>query len=543
VPINFNSNTKYISLSQGGVTWTFTEPVAARQTVDGAWVVEGSTVSISSVTPAVSGSGASLRNGLMVDPLHEEDANHTGNGWDGRSVLFDAALEDSNFPLEISAGSVAVKCVSADIENATDEDRAGYPSETAALYVVSDLSAISAQPVFSPSPIGWTGRSGFDFWPSRHASVVASLPSYAVSTHTSRLPYSTLEPKVNRFQAMAVYHQTALADGGYQAWLTYETGREFTEGGDGASNYGQFVMAFQEQAALGMIGDEWTDSQKQIVLIGLASMGVHLLQLGAGANGAGTTFYNVFPNGLGGHCQWAQIPMECAILSSAYAPTSELYKYSPSNMLLQAFEFDASLLARLAPHTSANEPFDFRERSVIAVDTNSTPNTITVDMTLGGETFRMSTSPLKRVISTDDAASTLMADPLNTALLTESETLIPVESAAGFSGKTVYFEPTVDFVEGDYAWVTRGWRENFNTFEVDLRTTYSITNNYWGGWVMFALANGLHDAQRLPAIRWTESRAAGWREQSEPFQSQWAGQFWAQHAASIFAATIGDGGY
>jgi hypothetical protein len=288
-----------------------------------------------------------------------------------------------------------------------------------------------------------------------------------------------------------------------------------------------------------MIGDEWTANQKETLMIGMASMGVHLMQLGLGANGESSTFYNNFPSGIGGHCQWSQIPMDMAILASADAPTSNLYKLSPSNMLLQAFELDATLLARLSPHNSENEPFTYRERPVLSTDTVSTPNTVTVNMALGGENFRITVSSNLRMKSTDGTVSSLLADPLNTGLITTATTAIPVNDATGFDGKTVYIEIADPYQVGDYLWLNRDWRVDFGQFITELRGAYSVTNNQWGAWSLFALAAGLGDSQRVPGIRWSEGRAAGWRDQTPPFETNWSEEFWTDHADTIFNATIG----
>lgn len=515
------------SVTQGGVTWTFTEAKLTRQTIDGAWIVQGP-ATLSDVTPAVSGTGVSLRNGLMVDPLWNLDPNYVGIAWDGRDTTqFDETLEASSFPLSISANQVLVKCVSKDpLSGSGDADRQGYPEESAALYIVSDISALPSGDVFSPSPMCWTGRSGFDWWTSRVDTAVAGLPSLDTSGHTNAVPYSSIADRINRFQAMAGF-STAMSNAGYQAWLMHATG-------DG-NNYGQFVYKVQERAALGMLGNSWTTAQKRELMVSFASMGVHLMQLGTGAS----NYYSDMPIGIGGHMQWQQIPLDCAILSSADAPTTTLHERVVSNMLLQPFEFTQPLLDRLAPHTSSNDPMDYRERSVISVDTGT--NTVRLDFGLGGERPRWKANTEKIMVSTDGSASSPIVG--NTNFNTGGVIDVPVADASKFVGKTVYFDPVVPYSLGEISWNISNYRKYFSRFDLAPTTTYISDNNRWAGWVMFALANDLTDSQRLPAIRWTEQRAVGYRVQNLPFENAWAEEFWNDHASTLFAATVGGGGY
>ena len=526
----------YSSLQQGGVTWTFTAPVLARQTVDGAWIVEGP-VSVTSITPAKSGTGAALRNGLTLDPLYVGDASHAGQAWDGRdAVTFNEALEASSFPLALVAGQVAVKCVSQLVNSTTaDEDRAGYPQETAALFVVSDISTLPAGPFFSPSPIGWTGRSGFDFWQADIPAAVAALPSLATGTHANRGVWAELVPHLDRYQAMAFYSR-AMSSGGMQGWLCYDTGA------NNAGNYGQWVLIHQSEAVLGMIGDQWSTADKTAALVSQASMGVHQLQL---AQGAGAAYIATMPQGMGGHPQWEQVPVDAAILASPDATGTNLIDKTFSAMIMQPFVVDQAFLDQLAPHNISTYPLDSRRREVLAVDTVA--NEITVEGQLPGDSSRMRIAPSKRVRVDGGAGQSRMRYIDHSTVVeisTNASVVLPVEDASQFTvGDFIYNEAVQPYALGEFAWMADNKQWDYSGFDLEAVHQYSRTNNYWSAVVLWWLATGLNDAQRLPAIRWTEGRYFGWRGGTQPFGTAWEAEFWQEHYAALFSATVGDGGY
>lgn len=89
--------TKQQSVTQYGITWTFDEPKIVGQFVTGDYWVVGP-VTIVSVSPAPTGSGTTLRNGSMVNPVVS-----AYQGYDGRASGYLNSLTVT-YPLILSPG-------------------------------------------------------------------------------------------------------------------------------------------------------------------------------------------------------------------------------------------------------------------------------------------------------------------------------------------------------------------------------------------------------------------------------------------------------
>jgi len=133
------------SVSQYGVTWTFSTSKTVGQYVNGDWWVIGP-VTINSVSPAPSGG----RNGSMVNPTRDQ-------AYDSRVAAYDASLGVS-YPVTLSAGKSLVSSYSWP-DTATHTDLIGHnvSSSHHALKTAAVLTVVSSAPpadAFRPPLIG-----------------------------------------------------------------------------------------------------------------------------------------------------------------------------------------------------------------------------------------------------------------------------------------------------------------------------------------------------------------------------------------------------
>ena len=130
------------SLSQHGVTWSFAEPVPVGQFLTGDYYVVGP-ATVTSVSPAPTGSGSSFRNGSMLNPSVD-----TGAAYDGRHLNATWALHRAaQFPLPLTPGDSLVSSISLD-EPAANEIivHSSAPTETTPLRSLAVLTSL-AEPV------------------------------------------------------------------------------------------------------------------------------------------------------------------------------------------------------------------------------------------------------------------------------------------------------------------------------------------------------------------------------------------------------------
>jgi len=134
------------SLSQYGITWTFSRPAEVGQFVTGDWWVVGP-VTVSSVTPG----SAADRHGSVVNPPAGDR-----QGYDSRMAHFDASLR-AKFPQTLEPGDSLVSTISVgQIGDRTPETVRGQycrgPLRTAA--VLTCLAKPPAKDAFRPAYVG-----------------------------------------------------------------------------------------------------------------------------------------------------------------------------------------------------------------------------------------------------------------------------------------------------------------------------------------------------------------------------------------------------
>ncbi|MEX0885372.1 MAG: hypothetical protein WD009_02930 [Phycisphaeraceae bacterium] len=139
------------SISQYGITWTFSDPVPVGQFLTGDYYIVGP-ATITSVSPAPTGSGSSFRNGSMLNPSVD-----TGAAYDGRHLNATWALNRAaQFPLEINPGDSLVSSISLSGPAANEIIvHSSSPTETTPLRSLAVLTSLAA-----PVPVD-TFRPGY----------------------------------------------------------------------------------------------------------------------------------------------------------------------------------------------------------------------------------------------------------------------------------------------------------------------------------------------------------------------------------------------
>ena len=113
------------SVTQFGITWTFSESVPVGQFANGDYYVVGA-VTVSSISPAPTGTGESTRNGSVLNLPAEDHA-----GFDGR-MLGNRFIENQVVrpPINMNPGYMLISTISASAsEWSTGIPRLVYPSE------------------------------------------------------------------------------------------------------------------------------------------------------------------------------------------------------------------------------------------------------------------------------------------------------------------------------------------------------------------------------------------------------------------------------
>jgi hypothetical protein len=256
------------SVSQYGITWTFDKPYQVGQFVTGDWWVVGP-VTIVSVTPAPLGTGASYRNGSMVNPsLANGGTQSTYQAYDGRIDGFHAA-DVVTYPLSLDPSTGAESLISTesipafpfDVTSEPDPFPAAYRTRTtviaitqqglrnaAILTVVSEVPSPSA---FRPPFVGTT-KTVYD------ASTLQTelLPQLAVPAHAPNL--AVLERCLQR----------PWIDAQKRNWMADEIAPINNQ-----VSYGREFALVVGDAALALCLN-YTDSQKDKILKSLVQLGV-----------------------------------------------------------------------------------------------------------------------------------------------------------------------------------------------------------------------------------------------------------------------------
>lgn len=271
------------SVTQNGVTFTFNKSVPVGQFANGDWwalPAAGDTdVTIISISPAITGTGATTQNGWMVNP----QGNHP---YDGRAAGFNANLQPA-LPAVVAPNNSVVKAVSLAAAN-------GIGANTTYLDKAVILTILATTPppdAFRPPYAGTTKT----IW--RTSSLLTNLlPSFA--------PVGPIPSLVNieeRFKNPQLDH----------CWITAPAGRPlplsaFHQFGVPTTShvYGESLAGDNCEAIVAMLCNNTTLAQKMNSLIyivqmgidhwGLANAGVIVANAGGGGHQGGRKIVTAF---------------------------------------------------------------------------------------------------------------------------------------------------------------------------------------------------------------------------------------------------------
>jgi len=271
-------------ISQYGITWTFDQAYQVGQFVTGDWWVVGP-VTVINVNPAPTGSGASYRNGSMIDPIPGNvSAGGDGQAYDGRNAQFNPAKAVS-FPMTISPTKSLISTMS--LLNFPYTDITGMilvsgqtTSKSGAVLTV--VNAPPAPTAFRP-PYAGTTKTIYD----SAALNIAGLPALAPVAGT---------PSIATY---ATYFQRPWID-----HLTNWMGR-LMHPADNMPNYGRELAMYVGGGGL-LATLDFSVDQKRPLVLGLTQVGIDYYHISLLAPNlweviAGQNFGRKFPILFAGH--------------------------------------------------------------------------------------------------------------------------------------------------------------------------------------------------------------------------------------------------
>lgn len=266
-----------------GISAVIEGAVTTAQHVDGpVQIVSGSAVTILSATPATEGTGASLRNGHVLNPMV---VSVTGDpqGYDGRRVNPVDTMAVT-FPLTLAPGQILLLTKSSDGAGfaGSPAARCGYTDAAAMIYVSQ-----TAQPAGSLAPcgIGWPGRAEL-LTPTvvDYAAKAAELPT---SFGVTGVTYPTLAQvrRALRFNPFYAQRGATEQNSGYESY--FPTGWGQIAPGGSNWNYGQNIVEGLNEILMALIAPTASVSLaiKAEILLRLDSFANQMRQRLAGTGG------------------------------------------------------------------------------------------------------------------------------------------------------------------------------------------------------------------------------------------------------------------
>ena len=268
------------SLTKDAITWTFSEAVTYGQYVTGDyWVLdEGAGITVNSVSPSPTGTGASYRNGSMVNPSVQGKHGYSGK----ETIYFDQAYAET-FPLVMAGGDSLISTESTDVGGTSVYDFSVSSSAT----VTSKASVLT---VVSSTP-----------------SADAFRPCYAGGTKTE---YLTTNLNTGLLQNISLTSKPDLtylnnaADWLARPWIDHLGNwvSRYTHPISNMPNYGREIGLVISEAAV-LLNLDYTLAEKQELLYGLIQFGIDIY---------GMTETGVEWAGDGGHENGRKFPLALA---------------------------------------------------------------------------------------------------------------------------------------------------------------------------------------------------------------------------------------
>ena len=240
------------SLTRHAITWTFSESVTYGQYVNGDyWVLdEGAGITVNSVSPTPTGTGASYRNGSQVNPAVDD-----AHGLSGDANGFDELLAET-YPLSLSGGD---SLLSAKSSNVTGVDVTGTSISSS----VARLSDCSVLTIVSSTP-----------------SANAFRPCYVNGTKTEYLTTdldTSLLKNISLTSKPDASYLTTSARWFNRPWIDHFSGWQarFTHPLNNIPNYGREIGSVISQAAV-LLNLDYTATEKQELLYDFIQVGIDI---------------------------------------------------------------------------------------------------------------------------------------------------------------------------------------------------------------------------------------------------------------------------
>lgn len=507
------------SISQGGVTFSWTGERACGQYVDGpCWVlVPSGTLTLSEPTPVKTTDGGGLvingaeKNPTSVEQQHAFDEN--ASNWN--------AARQASFPMSVTAGDVVVKAKSSTTWSIV---RDGVVDQYAAIFVVSEFPTTNS---FSPAAYSWAGRTTKDTSVVDVSSYISTYAqSYATSGHSSRPTYNQIITQIDHYNPIFGACDVASYEG------------LFPKNSSSPSHYGRRFATIYGAAGLALISSSFTTAQKEAIAMRLISNGKQWYEALMGDG-------YVLPED-GGHFQFHLLPMAVYLHATGQtAALATLITDVPGNFGA-AFLATANMIANdFVPHTSDTKPYPWRQRTLPSGSVSGT--TISLIPSAGGD-YGGDTADFTGLIMTrvsDSATANVTAMISGTAPYSLT---IDAQPGSPFApGDVIYFETPHPLALNEADWTIKGL-DVFNLYNPIPETPYRGLNE-WSGQLLALKAMGCFPADGTAVQAYVEKANAA-NTPSASFDMPdslgafsditgtnylWETEFWADHAATILA--------
>lgn len=286
-PSGGGGGTPLSSVTQNGVTFTFDTTYNCGQFVNGDWWVvppaTGGSVTISTITPSVTGSGATLQNGFMVNPIGEAHC------YDGRATSAFSAVLLPTLPLTLTPGSGGKKSV---IKSVSSTSIIGAGANASYMTKCVVLTVLDTEPsttdTFRPPYFGTVNRTFTQSQllldpldPSKPGNLTVVAPSGSSGPSLANIELSYIQPKIDHCWNVATSGRPAPL-GSFHAYGLPNT----------LHNYGENISIDNSEAILRMcLNDSIASKLNSIIYLvqygidnyGIAKGGVNI----AGSSGGG----------------------------------------------------------------------------------------------------------------------------------------------------------------------------------------------------------------------------------------------------------------
>lgn len=507
-----------VSTSQGNVTFSWTGNRTHGNYADGpGWVMVGATgsVTVAEPTPAqTTDGGGKTVNGAQLTPVHTNTHAYNQN-----STIYSAGLA-ATFPLTAVAGDVLVKSVQA---SPFGLDRHGVNSEYASLFFVDTIPPAGA---YSPAAVSWSSRANTNDYMTLDVSawVAANCPSYDTTGHT--LPtYAQLIYNVGIYSP--VWPQAYGGVDGYQD-LTPDVATE-TIGGGSSSNWGDYLSEPIAEAMLALCSDAFSTAEKEALAEALIINGKQWYDAIKGRG--------VPVDGNGGHFQFQLGPMALYLHATGQTAALATLVADTGGNYLQAFQVTADMVANdFVPHSSTTKPHTWYLRTIGAGAVSG----LNVSLpTQAGDPTYMDVAGLLLKRQSDSATAVITTVPDNTSAGGFTVTIDAQPTPAFAEGDVVYMEAPYTISAGDYDWCLDIYSVNPESYSPSKDGAGYRGLNHWSGQLMGIKALGAWPADAATALAYVQRCNASNTPAGHDFyphhETTWVSEFWADHAATIFA--------